>query len=33
VALDQGRKLSPGVYQARVDAGGREARLTVVVLP
>jgi len=33
VALDQGRRLSPGVYQMRLDAGGREAKLAIVVLP
>jgi len=33
VALDQGRRLPPGLYQVRLGAGGREARLTLVVLP
>jgi hypothetical protein len=33
VALDQDRRLAPGLYQVRLGAGGREAKLTVVVLP
>jgi hypothetical protein len=33
VALDQGRKLGPGLYQARLRAGDQVAKLTVVVLP
>jgi hypothetical protein len=33
VALDQGRRLAPGLYQVRLEAGERHARTTVVVLP
>jgi hypothetical protein len=33
VVLDQGRRLAPGLYQVRLEAGGRSARTTVVVLP
>jgi hypothetical protein len=33
VALDQGRRLAPGLYQVRLEAGERNARTTVVVLP
>ena len=33
VALDQGRRLAPGLYQVRLEAGERRARTTVVVLP
>jgi hypothetical protein len=33
VAMDQGRRLAPGLYQLRLGAGGYRAKLTVVVLP
>jgi hypothetical protein len=33
LALDQGRRLAPGLYQVRLEAGERHARTTVVVLP
>src|SRR5262249_10183707 len=32
VSLDHGTKLAAGLYQVRLQAGGREARLSVIVL-
>ena len=33
LALDQGSRLAPGLYQVRLDAGGRRAHTAVIVLP